>query len=222
MSTAGILSTATRRGAISVSISEVLTALDGATTGTTVFDALVDDNAAVVDHFDAFFGEPIIETASATDTVTTGSIYNVLVVESAAAVAAEDGVAPTHHVGSVVETATATDTEGATLDVSMVETGTAADSLDATVYSVYTSAVVETATAIANVDGTVPEFTGRERSLSGTSVVSFSDDRSGYTRVVAGIGSVTAALSAEVEADTITEVVTAESSEHGGVNEVPG
>ena len=71
--------------AITSSLVEAAAAVDAATTGFVVFATLVDDPASVGDVVDAYLGEIMLESASASDTISVGLAYDVAVDESLSA-----------------------------------------------------------------------------------------------------------------------------------------
>jgi hypothetical protein len=74
-----------RRASIAASVSEAAAALDTPGTGNIVFATLVDDPASVREHVDAFFGQIMLEAASATDRVSWGLTYAAAIGEAASA-----------------------------------------------------------------------------------------------------------------------------------------
>jgi hypothetical protein len=102
-----------RRAAIAADLAEAALALDVPGTGNVVFATLVDDPASVGDHIDAFLGQIMLESASATSTVSAGFGYAVTIAEVAAA--ASSVSAGSGYAGSIVEAASAADTPSATV-----------------------------------------------------------------------------------------------------------
>lgn len=70
---------------VSAAIVEAGTATDAPTTVGSVFAALVDDPTSAIEIFDAYLGEIMLEAASASDTVSTSSVYDVDIAEAVTA-----------------------------------------------------------------------------------------------------------------------------------------
>lgn len=126
------------RRTITSDIAESGHALDALTTSNIVFATIVDDPANVNAICDAYYGTPIIETASASATFTAGLAYAVAIVE--AAHAAETVNATRAFAAAITEAASAAVTLDGILAAassrSIVETMTATDAPDATLISV--------------------------------------------------------------------------------------
>jgi hypothetical protein len=82
-----------RHRAIAADIAEAAAALDASTTGTVVFATLVDDPANVRDTVDAYFGEIMLEAASASETADAGFAYDAAIVEVTTGVDVQDASA---------------------------------------------------------------------------------------------------------------------------------
>ena len=80
------------RSAIMANIAEVATAVDSSTTGFVVFATLVDDPASVSETVDAYLGEIMLKTATASSTVDAGLLYAVAIVEEGAAIDTQNGI----------------------------------------------------------------------------------------------------------------------------------
>jgi hypothetical protein len=74
-----------------VDLDERATATDAVTTANVVFDGLVDDPASAADITDAYLGEIMLEAASAIDTITVPSTYDVAIIETVTAAETGDG-----------------------------------------------------------------------------------------------------------------------------------
>src|SRR5262245_49582876 len=74
-----------RHAAIAADILEATTATDALGTGAVILVTLIDDPANVDDIVDAFIGELLYEAASASDTISAGLSYLVLLDEPASA-----------------------------------------------------------------------------------------------------------------------------------------
>lgn len=79
------------RTGIGAEIVEAVTATDATATGFVVFATLVDDPASVGDIVDAYLGEIMFEAASASDSISAGSIFAAAVDEAVTAAEAHDG-----------------------------------------------------------------------------------------------------------------------------------
>ena len=73
------------RSAIAATIAELTEAVDAIASGEVVFAALVDDPASVGDIVDAYLGEIMVETASATDAFSLSLVYDAAVDETVTA-----------------------------------------------------------------------------------------------------------------------------------------
>jgi hypothetical protein len=79
-----------RGRAVAAELAESAVADDASSAGV-LFPALVDDPASALDTVDAFFGDIMLEAASAADTVVGGFAYDAAVAETTTAISAEDG-----------------------------------------------------------------------------------------------------------------------------------
>jgi hypothetical protein len=142
-----------RRTAIAATVAEITAAVDATATGNVVFATLVDDPASVGDRVDAFLGEIMVEAASATDTVSVGSIRTTTIIEPTTASDLIPVIASLN--AEVSETVTADSAQSSGIDVNgaVAETVTA-DSVQDTV-AVLGAAVSEAATADSVPDATV-------------------------------------------------------------------
>jgi hypothetical protein len=71
-------------------IVEAAEASDGLTSGFVIFSALVDDPASVHEIVDAFFGDIMVEAATAADEFSTGLAFAAAIDEAETAAAAQD------------------------------------------------------------------------------------------------------------------------------------
>jgi hypothetical protein len=113
-------------------VAETAVAADSTGAGM-VFAALIDDPASASDRVDGFFGDIMLEAASAADAVNAGLSYLTRVDEAGFAADTLSIVVPI--TGTVTEAATAADLSSTTLatTAAVTETGTAAATPDATI-----------------------------------------------------------------------------------------
>lgn len=80
------------RRAIAASLAEATAAADATATGNVVFATLVDDPASVGDLVDAYLGNIMIESATASDIIEVGLAYAAAIVEAVTAAESLNGV----------------------------------------------------------------------------------------------------------------------------------
>src|SRR4051812_7013517 len=78
------------RSGIAADITEAVTAADATATGNVVFATLIDDPASVGEIVDAYLGQIMLEAASASDTLSSGSDYAAAVDEAVTAIDTQD------------------------------------------------------------------------------------------------------------------------------------